>query len=399
LLLIVSAAASAQMPPFAGAAGAQMPDPKQLSGQPLPVSDLTAGTVVVRVIRGQMTNILQGQHVTLTVDGQTRSVTTDQSGHAQFGDLPIGAQAQATVAVDGETIDSQSFAIPSSGGIRLVLVATDPDAEKKAAADQKLAHEAPIDGVVVLGDQSRFVAEIADDALNVYNILPIVNTAKRPVRTRHPLVIDLPQDAIGLGLLQGSTQNAVASGTHVVVNGPFAPGTTLLQFAYSLPLGRDSITVSETIPAPMPQFALVAQKVGNMQVSSPQLSEQRDVPADGQNYIAAEGGAVNADGVLTLTFSGLPHKPAWPRDLALASAVSILLTGAWAAARRPNAPGAADRRRQLQLEQSRLYAELAALEGERREGRVSAEAFAARRADVVDALEAVYARLDPEAAA
>ena len=67
-------------------------------------------------------------------------------------------------------------------------------------------------GVVVLGDQSRFVLEIGDDALNVFNILQIVNTAKRPVKTTGPLVFDLPKDAVGAGLLEGSAPNAIAAG-------------------------------------------------------------------------------------------------------------------------------------------------------------------------------------------
>ena len=37
----------AQVPP-----GAQMPDPKQMSGVPLPTGDIPAGTVTVRVVRG-----------------------------------------------------------------------------------------------------------------------------------------------------------------------------------------------------------------------------------------------------------------------------------------------------------------------------------------------------------
>lgn len=398
LLLVCSVAAFAQMPPFAGAAGGQMPDPKSMSGQPLPVGDLPAGTVVVRVVRGQMTNVVPGQTVTLTVDGQPKTATTDQSGHAQFDGLPPGAKVQATVTVSSEKLDSEQFDVPAAGGIRLVLVATDPDAEKKAAEDAKLAKLAPIDGVVVLGDQSRFVVEIGDDALNVYNILPIVNTAKRSVKTSGPLVFDVPKSAQGLGLLEGSTQQATASGNRVVVNGPFAPGTTLVQFAYSMPLGSDSITVAETMPAPLTQFALVAQKAGAMQVSSPQLAGQREVPADGQIFIAGQGRSLKQGDTLTLTLTGLPHHPQWPRNTALFAAVVIMLGGIWAARRRPQSSQTGSRRR-LQNEQSRLYTELAALERDQREGRVGQEAYAARRAKLLDALEAVYARLDAEAAA
>lgn len=395
LLLVCSGPAFAQMP---FAAGGQMPDPKSMSGQPLPVSDLSPGTVVVRVVRGQMTNVVPGQRVTLTVNDQPKSATTDQSGHAEFDGLTAGAKAQATVTVNGEKLDSQQFDVPSTGGIRLVLVATDPDADKKAAEDAKLAKLPPIDGAVVIGDQSRLVIEVGDDALNVYNILPIVNTAKRPVKTSGPLEFDLPKSAQGLGLLEGSTQQAKASGHRVIVNGPFAPGTTLLQFAYSMPLGTDSITITETMPASIAQFALVAQKTGAMQLSSPQLADQREVPADGQMFIAGQGRPVKQGGTLALTIRGLPHHASWPRNAALFAAVAIILGGVWAARRRPQASDTGARRR-LENEQSRLYGELAALERDRRESRVSEDAYAARRAKLVDALETVYARLDAEAAA
>lgn len=397
-LLLFCGAASAQMAPFAGNGG-QMPDPKQLSGQPLPVTDLSPGTVVVRVVRGQMTNVLQGQIVTLTVNGQAKTLTTDESGHAQFDGLPVGAQAQATVTVTGEKIDSQSFNVPAAGGIRLVLVATDPEAEKKAADDAKLAHLPPIDGVVVLGDQSRFVVEVGDDALNVYNILPILNTAKRSVQTHGPLVFDLPADAKGVGLLDGSTQQAVVSGNRVVVTGPFAPGTTLLQFAYMIPLGSGSITLAETMPAPMSQFALVAQKAGDMQLSSPQLDQQREMSADGQTFIGGQGRSLKAGDTLTLTFRGLPHRPLWPRNTALVLAAAMLIGGIWVARRKSGVDATASMRERLLAEQGRLYGDLAGLERDRTDGRLSEDAYAARRATLVAALEAVYARLDAEAAA
>ena len=394
--LLGSGIAAAQMAPFAGG---QMPDPKQLSGQPLPVTDLSPGTIVVRVVRGEMTNVLAGQTVTLSVNGQPKTLTTDQSGHAEFDGVPTGTQAQATVTVAGETIASQTFSVPANGGIRVVLVATDPEAEKKAADDAKLAHMPAVDGVVVLGDQSRFVIEAGDDALNVYSILPILNTAKRPVKTHGPLVFDLPSDAKGVGLLDGSTQQAVISGTHVVVTGPFAPGTTLVQFAYLIPLGSPSITIAETMPVPMSQFALVAQKTGDMHLSSRQLDQQREMSAQGQTFIGGQGRPLKAGDALTLTFSGLPHRSAWPRNTALFLAAVILIGGIWAARRRPRAGASATTRQRLLDEQGRLYGELAGLERDRTDGRVAEEAYAARRATLVAALEAVYARLDAEAAA
>jgi hypothetical protein len=59
---------AAQVAPFA-AQGGQMPDPKKISGVPLPVPDVPVGTITVRVVRGQISNILPGQTVELTGAG------------------------------------------------------------------------------------------------------------------------------------------------------------------------------------------------------------------------------------------------------------------------------------------------------------------------------------------
>jgi hypothetical protein len=380
--------------------GGQMPDPKQMSGMPLPVADAPTGSVTVRVIRGQLSNIIPGQTVELTGAGEPRKVTTDQTGHAQFTGLTPGTRVKASVTVNGEKIDSQEFEMPATGGVRLMLVATDPEAAKKAAEDKKLAQGPAIDGAVVLGDQSRFVFEIGDDALNVFNMLPIVNTAKQPVRTSGPLVFELPVDARGAGLLDGNAaQNATVAGKQVIVNGPFPPGTTLLQFAYSLPLGSDSMTISEKMPAPLASFQLIAQKAGSMQISSAQLAEHREASAEGQVYIAGQGRGVKAGDEVSFTFTGLPHKPTWPRNVSLLAAFTILAAGAWYAARRPPAPDASKARKKLQQEQNRLYGELTVLERDHRQGRVPPDRYAARREELVRQLEAVCAQLDAEAAA
>ena len=65
LVLAAGFCAPAAAQPFAGG----MPDPKQMSGRPLPVGDLPVGTVTVRVVRGSMTNVVANQAVELTGAG------------------------------------------------------------------------------------------------------------------------------------------------------------------------------------------------------------------------------------------------------------------------------------------------------------------------------------------
>jgi hypothetical protein len=375
--------------------GAQMPDPKAMSGIPLQVPDVPVGTVTARVIRGALTNPLSGQGVELTGAGGTpQTALTDAAGRATFSGLAPGTRVKAAVVVDGVRIESQEFSVPAAGGMRVMLVATDAGIEKKAAEDRKLAAGPAVSGAVVFGDQSRFVIEVGDDALNVFNILQIVNTAKRPVTTTGPLVFDLPAGASGAGVLEGSAPNAVAAGSRVTITGPFAPGDTLVQFAYSVPLGSDQITLAQRLPAQMTQVSVLAQKIGGMQLLSPQLAERREMAAEGQNYIVGQGGAVKAGDTVTLTLTGLPHRAIWPRNVALFFAAVILATGAWGATRGTVAPHQNARRGQLNTRRDKLFTELAGLEAERRKGTVDAPAYAARRADLVTSLEDLYAELE-----
>jgi hypothetical protein len=304
-----------------------------------------------------------------------------------------------SVTVGSETIASQEFEVPNQGGIRVMLVATDAESEAKAATDRKLAEEPPVKGTVVLGDQSRLVIEVGDDALNVFNMMQIVNTAKRRVKTDAPLVFELPADAVGAGMLEGSTPNAIAAGRRVTVNGPFAPGATVVQFAYSIPLGPESVTLSERIPAPLPQVSLIVQKAPGMELSSPQIKDHRDMAAEGQTYIVGQGSGLRAGDTVTLTLSGLPHRPTWPRNLTLLLSSVILAAGVWGVTRGRVPTPEKDRRRELQSQREALFGQLTSLEAERRKGKTDPAAYAARREQLVTALEDLYAGLDHEAVA
>jgi hypothetical protein len=214
-----------------------------------------------------------------------------------------------------------------------------------------------------------------------------------------PLVFDLPKSAVGAGMLEGSTPNAVAAGNRVTVTGPFAPGRTVVQFAYSIPLGRDEITVAQKMPAQLTQVSIVVQKIGAMQISSPQLAEHREMSADGHSYIVGQGGAVRAGDTLALTLTGIPHRPSWPRNTALALAAVILSAGLWSAVRGRPAAGEADRKRRMQVERDKLFSQLASLEAQRRKGTIGPEAYASKREALVGALEDLFAGLERETAA
>jgi hypothetical protein len=379
-------------------AAQEMPDPKQMSGMPLPVGDVPVGTVTVRVIKGSLDKVIPDQPVELFGGGAPITMKTNEMGRAVFSALKPGTRVKASTTVAGETIESQEFAVPAAGGIRIMLVATDPELEKKKEQDLKLAQAPAQPGMVVLGDQSRFVVELGEDGLNVFCLFQVLNSARTPVSIPQPLVFDLPGGAEHAAVLEESTKQAVVTGTHVTVRGPFAPGTTPIQFAYSLRYSSGDVTIAQKLPAALSGVSVMVQKMGDMQLSSPQLAEHRDMNAQGQIFIVGQGPALRAGDTVTLNLTGVPHPPMWPRNLALALAGLILGGGAWYGVKGPRA-GGETRRRKLQAERDRLFGELTSLEEQHRALTVDPARYASRRRELVAALERLYAELDEEVAA
>jgi hypothetical protein len=200
--------------------------------------------------------------------------------------------------------------------------------------------------------------------------------------------------------MQGSSPNASLTGRRVLVQAPFPPGHTFVQVGMSIPTTSGSIEISQAFPAPMTSLAVVAEKVGNARLSSPQIQSQREMPADGQTFIAATGGAVGAGHPIGLTLDGLPHHSGAPRMIALLLALGIIGVGI-AAAGKPKDSGntrAAERKR-LIARRERLLNDLARLEQDHRSGRgpyADAPRYVARREELVAALEHVYSALDED---
>ena len=80
VLLLASPAAAQNAP-------AGMPDPRQMSGIPLPSADVAAGTITVRVIKGSLANVIPNQPVELQVGTTTRKASTDAAGRASFEEV------------------------------------------------------------------------------------------------------------------------------------------------------------------------------------------------------------------------------------------------------------------------------------------------------------------------
>ena len=371
----------------------EMPDPSVIHGRALPAPELRDGTVTVRVVREALGNDAPGQQVRVTVGGTTKTATTDQQGRAEFTGLSAG-EARAEATVDGETMQSQPFAVPTAGGLRVILVAGLARAAERKKQEEAAALTAPpTKGVVVLGGDSRIVLEFNNDSLFAFYLLDIVNTARTRVDIGRPFELQLPPEAAGAQIREGSSPTAEVDGTRVTVKGPFAPGTTSVQIEFSVRFSKPTHTITQPFPVPLQRTVVGVEKVGNLGLASPQLAAVTELPTENGVYLLGQGGALQPGTPLTFTLSNLPVHSRTSRYVALGLAFLIAVFGAWLSLKPHTA--AADRKA-LITRRDALLAELAPLEAKRRDGTIS-ERAERRRVRILNELEHIYAELDATA--
>jgi hypothetical protein len=377
----------------ASVAAQQMPEASQMAGQPLPAPELETGMVSVRVVRERMGNNVTNHPVTLAGPGQRLDANTDAQGRATFGDVPPGTRVVVQTIVDSETLQSPPFTIPATGGVRIALIAgLDAAAAREQAAREEAAQQPARQGVVVFGGESRVILEFQNDNLQVFYLLDIVNNARTPIDIGEPLFIVLPEAATGAGALQGSSTQAVVQGDRIRINGPFSPGVTPVQVGYRLAYRGDTAVLTQQWPAAFEQVFVAAEKVGNLQISSPQFQQQQEASAGGAPFLMATGGRINAGDALTVTLTGLPHRNTIVRDVGVALGVLILVAGFWLALTGPRARNR--RTEELARRREKLFAELVALEDDHRAARIDDRRYASRRQALVSQLERVMGELD-----
>jgi hypothetical protein len=298
--------------------------------------------------------------------------------------MPAGAALRAIVTVDGERLESQSFTVPSSGGLRILLaaglgVASGP-ASAPTGADAPALPAAP--GSLTLSGQSRIVLELAEESIEVFCLIDIVNPAGRAVTLSAPIVFELPAGAASASTLEGSSPLARVEKTRVTVAGPLPAGATSLQFAYRLATPTSALHVRQAFPLAAPQLTAIVRKLGSLSVTMTGERGRRDVPMEGRTYQVLSGGALPAGGAVDLALEGLPTHAGWPRYLALGLAALVVMIGVWAAtsgAQRPDweAEG-------LRVVRAARFDELLALERRAMKKSSPDEAQVARRTELVD---------------
>ena len=380
---------------IAGAASAQdMPDPSLIHGRAIPASELANGVVTVRVVREAIGNNIAGQPVQLTVSGRTRSATTDEQGRAEFTNLPGGEEARAEATVDGEVLVSQPFRVPTTGGLRVILVAgIAKAAERKRLEEEQAAAGPAVKGVVVFGGNTRVLMQFSEDSLEVYYILEILNTARSRVDIGAPLVVEFPRGAQGATALEGSSPAAEVFANRVVIKGPFASGSTLVQVAFRMPYDSSELTIEQAWPAALQQVTIGVEKVNNLSITSPQFASAQDVTAEsGDVFVLGRGPALSAGAKTVVTLSNLPVHSKLPRDVALSLAGVLGVFGVWLAVRKRNWHDEA--RQTLVKRRDTLLSQLEQLESKRRAGTVDPNNYSTRRQRIYAELERIYGELD-----
>ena len=371
-----------------------MPDPSLINGRAIPAADLPNGTVTVRVVRESIGNNMPGQQVHVKVGQNTFTATTDAQGRAEFKSLPRGGDAIADSTVEGETLRSQPFNVPTSGGLRVILVAGIAKAtERKKQEEAAAAASPPIKGTVVFGNNTRTLVQFKDDMLEVYYILEIINSARARVDIGGPLTFELPKAALGASTLEGSSPAATVSNGRLVVTGPFASGTTAVQVGFRLRSGGDQLTLTQVWPAALQRVIVGVERVEGVRVSSPQFASTNDVPTgDGTVFILGNGPALPAGSTTVVTLSGLPYHSGTARYVALGLAVAIVGLGVWLST--TGRTTLAEARQSLVARRNTLLGQLAQLESKRRAGTVDPASYATRRQRIVNELERIYGELD-----
>jgi len=375
-------------------AAQDMPDPSLMHGRALPASELGDGVVTVRVMREAIGNNVPGQRVQVTVGGTTRTATTDEQGRAEFKDLPRGQEARAEVTVDGEQLTSQPFQVPTAGGLRVVLFAGIAKAtERKLQAEAEAAAAPAVKGVVVFGGNTRVLMQFREDALEIYYVLEILNTARSRVDIGAPLTIDFPRGAQGATALEGSSPAAEVSPDRVVIKGPFASGSTLVQVAFRMPYDSSELTMEQTWPAALQQVTVGVEKVNDLSVSSPQFTSATDVTAEaGDVFVLGRGPALPAGGKTVVTLSNLPVQSRASRDVALGLAGLLAGIGVWLSVAKRR--GQDEARQTLVKRRDTLLSQLEQLESKRRAGGVDPHNYSTRRQRIYSELERIYGQLD-----
>ena len=121
------------------------------------------------------------------------------------------------------------------------------------------------------------------------------------------MLIDLPREARGATVMEGSTKQASAKGSRVTVLGPFPPGATEVNIGFEMPYRGPVAHIAQRWPLQLPQVTVLVAREGGLGVRSAQFTDTREMQDQGQALMLGTGPGLAAGASLAFDVTGLPH--------------------------------------------------------------------------------------------
>jgi hypothetical protein len=312
--------------------------------------------------------------------------TSDAQGVARFRDLPTGEGIgyAAVMAHDGMRLGTEAFRMPADKGMRGELRGL------TRTTDQS---------VLRIDARSKIIFEVGEDSVQMMEQLLLINTSDKVFEPGEGLTIPLAKGFEGGRELEGGTPVEVKAGDGIVLKTPVVPNrgtfTSDIRVVFLVPAGgSSSVDIRQPLPFGMRSPLLIIPASNHLAVEAPgvrKLQDQKDSQGNVVNLF--ELPEIQPGGELSLTVTGLPALDRRNRKVAGVLCL-LLIAAAVVGARRPaEVARAAATAQKLTERREKLFADLVAVERERKETGQSNGALETRRQDLVSKLEGVYREL------
>jgi hypothetical protein len=427
----------------AAPARAQVPDLTSMSGIPLPMTDVPAGTASVRVVRFDMAHPVVALEVTLhpTGAGQVRRLKTDSTGRASFDNLG-NDEYVARTTVDGKELRSQPFRAGAGSGIRMLLVAPaatgagapagpGPGPASIPAVGELPPGHPPIDGQgagqgagrgdegheghdhgpgvdhappaslpsgpmttdpgrLSLASGSEIIVDFIEDAVRVTQVFLLRNDGPTFDPGPRGLVFLLPDGVSEVSVPKRGPRLQVEEKRAVIMPGPIGPGESRVAVQYVASYKHGLALV---IPVPVrSEGLLVGHRPTGLTVEVPgyQQRDEVDSPSGGR-FTVYRMKSLPAGSTVTVTLSH-SRRVEWLAGLFVLGLLGWLAFGAGGGV------SPKGERAQLEARREQLLTELCAIERQQRPGKELARKLQQKRDDLIARLEQVYRDLDERGA-
>jgi hypothetical protein len=254
----------------------------------------------------------------------TRSTTTDPQGRFVFSGLPVGGTRIFLVDVD-------------YGGVPYVTRVTLTDAAPIGEVPVSV-FVATTDRSAVRGTVAFAVFELVRGALRVSIVERLDNETDQAVAVTNadplvfplPLVSPTPRAAAPVEFVGGWRDPHVKDNT-ITDTMPVLPGVTQVAYAFGVAARGPAVTLRWDLPYGATDVELLSDP--SLRISGPDLHANGIVTERGQRYARWSGGAVPANGSVSVRVEGLPVAvDRWP--WIAAGGLALVLAGGLAVALR-----------------------------------------------------------------